>query len=1037
MFPKNVNCIRFFAFLTYSLRAMKKYFTIALLLMPLHHFAQTDFTRLSNYGVNDGLSQNSVYVIMQDSQGFGWVGTGDGLDRFDGKKFRIFRSREKDTTRTTLPGSIINSRIVEDREGRLWFNTNKGLVFLDKKTERFTIVGKKKANEYPFFISFMPVGIDGKDSLWGYISGTGIGAINIHDMGYTLYRTSIPLTPTNFNFIFHNGKIYITGKSGITCFDIRTHQRELLFSGQPVYCISPLPNGHLLIGGSGQLIDFNPETHISFTIKTNDENKSPIGWKQLVCSAADFSIGFSTKGNIYIIHEKNPSFSKIDFSHNPGATGLSDYLINYIFIDHSQNLWIGTEGAGLYIASLSKKKFNRYPEFRQERANLMVKGLYADEQNNILIGTYNQGLIIYNTHTKKTTHSIFSSDASGKPEPILFICRDSSGRVWLNSGNKVGYLKKDYSGFRFFYTLERKFKQNTAPVFPFAMLEIKKDEFLAGTNHGYYNFKTNKQGKIVSDSAFRIPDSYSGFVYSLKKGSDGSVFIGKIRGGFWRIQVTRQDIIRLDSAFLNTGIRDFYFCKTQPIVWIASEVGLIAYYPSKKTYRIFNESDGMSNQYIYGILAQNDQSLWFSTNRGINHAVVTYGVDHSIKKITFNSFTYNDGLQSNEFNSNAFYKSPLGDFIFGGVSGINWFNPDSVIVNPHPGIPAITGILCNDQPLNHGAVSNYLKSLTLSPQQNTLSFEFASLEFTNPETNLFTYRLKNVEKNWSSPDKNNTVKYANLPPGNYTFQLMASNNDGIWSHPLELKIKINPPFWETWWFRITVMVTLIFFVVLFTKIIAQRRLKRRIEKLEHLEALNQERERIAREMHDDIGAGLTQISLISENIKHRTGKSSLEKANEISDISRRMIGNISEIVWSLNPENRNFPQLIAYLREQVYKQLEYSTIDYKIQFPDKIPDVPLAPAQRRNILMITKEIVRNCIRHSGASKLIVKLDIVQNQLNFEISDNGSGFDLQQIRHGNGLKNIRKRLAELKGELNIDSSPGKGSTFHYSIPISTT
>lgn len=1016
---------------------MKRCIAFILLLITLRGLSQSNISNISNYGVNEGLSQNSVYVIMQDRQGFAWIGTGDGLARFDGRKFRIFRSRENDTSHSYLPGSIVNSLIVEDRDDRLWFNTNKGLVILDKKTEKFHIIASQGKSAFTFAISFMPLGIDEQDSLWGYISGVGIGAIHTQNLGYTLYKTHLPPSPSNSNATFQNGIIYIAGNNGVFNFDTRTHLSDWIFPGRAANCICPLSNGSLLIGGREQLINYNPKTRTTVNLNTGVGHLPPISWKSLAHGTSEFSIGISISGDIYRIQWSDSSIHKIDFSREPNASGLSDYLVNCLFTDNSENLWIGTDGAGFYIVNLKKKKFNRYPELKEEGKNLMVKGLFADDHHNILIGTYSKGLTILNTTNHKSTHVNLTTDLTHKPDPIFFIYKDSSGRIWLNSGSNVGYLRKDYSGFEHSLNLNQNSNLNTPLTYPYTIFEVRKNEFLIGANNGYHNFRTDVNGRILPDSTFKIPISYSGFVYTLKRGRDGSIYIGKIRGGFWRIKITGKDIIRIDSAFLNTGIRDFYFCKTQPIVWMASEEGLIAYDPTQKTYRIFDESDGMSNQYIYGILAQNDRSLWFSTNKGINHASVTYDNNHSIKDISFTYYSYDDGLQSNEFNSGAFFKSPFGDFIFGGVSGINWFNPDSIVINPHRGIPAITSIHCNDKPLTAAIAPNYLKSLTLSSSENTLLFEFASLEFTNPETNLFSYRLKGLESKWSTPSNINTVKYANLAPGSYTFELKASNNDRLWSEPLQLKITITPPFWQTWWFRILVTAILILLTIIITKLVAQRRLKRRIERLEQREALNQERERIAREMHDDIGAGLTQISLISENIQRHTEQINRAKASEIGEISRGLISNISEIIWSLNPENKSFPQLISYLRDQIHKQLEYASINYQIEFPEKIPNLLLTTAQRRNILMITKEIIRNSIRHSGASNLSVKLEIQSEQLRFEIADNGTGFPKEQIHSGNGLKNIQKRISELKGTIHIDSQASNGTRFQFTIPIITT
>lgn len=219
---------------------------------------------------------------------------------------------------------------------------------------------------------------------------------------------------------------------------------------------------------------------------------------------------------------------------------------------------------------------------------------------------------------------------------------------------------------------------------------------------------------------------------------------------------------------------------------------------------------------------------------------------------------------------------------------------------------------------------------------------------------------------------------------------------------------------------------------------ARRKLNQKIAGLEKQRALDKERQRISREMHDDIGAGLTQIILMSESAKNKATVSNQKELLDISNTSRQLVGNISEIIWSLNPEDKTLEQLLAYMREYISKQLEYAGISYHIELPDDVKNILLSNEQLRNILLVAKETVNNAIRHSRANNITIKAIYRPGSLQFEVRDDGLGFDPQKDHPGNGLRNIRQRTDEIGGELNIESGNGStGSRFVYIFPLNTT
>lgn len=257
---------------------------------------------------------------------------------------------------------------------------------------------------------------------------------------------------------------------------------------------------------------------------------------------------------------------------------------------------------------------------------------------------------------------------------------------------------------------------------------------------------------------------------------------------------------------------------------------------------------------------------------------------------------------------------------------------------------------------------------------------------------------------------------------------------------LALKYKIEKPaphFTETSWFYLLIAITILLCAIAITKYLAQRKLKRKLEELKKQAQLDKERQRISREMHDDIGAGLTQIVLMSEFARNKNAAGTDKELEDIATTSRKLVSNMGEIIWSLNPENKTLDQLYTYMREQLNKQLEYSGIDNTIELPENASNILLSNEQRRNILLVTKELVNNAIKYSEAKNISINSTFKKGEVNFTVQDDGIGFDVSKLYSGNGLKNIKSRIQELGGKLHINSVPGKGSSFTYFIPLHTT
>ncbi|HEY0040211.1 MAG TPA: triple tyrosine motif-containing protein, partial [Flavisolibacter sp.] len=497
----------------------------------------------------------------------------------------------------------------------------------------------------------------------------------------------------------------------------------------------------------------------------------------------------------------------------------------------------------------------------------------------------------------------------------------------------------------------------------------------------------------------------------------------------------------IDKGFLSTGIRHFYFDKQKPLVWMASESGLIVFNTQTKKSQLYDAGNGLSNSYVYSILPENDTTLWVSTNKGINKVLVHHTANGLAGNLAFTPYTQVDGLQSNEFNTGAFYKSKEGELFFGGVNGINWFTGAHVITNHHKPSVVLTDLRINEKGYAAETAISYLNAITLPYDQNTIHLRFASLEFTNANANLYAYQLEGVDKEWIHNASLNEARYANLPPGNYRFKAVGTNSDGVWNEtPLEFSIVITPPYWQTLWFKLLVLLTVIFVSGFVLRFYIRTRIRNKLRELEKQQAVNEERLRISRDMHDELGMGLTKIALLSEVTKQHFTKQTNDVAplQEITATSRHLTEKMGEIIWTLNPKNDTLDNLGAYLKEHLSELSEMASLDLITVYPDQIPNVKVTNRQRQQILLVTKEGFHNIIRHANAKHVVFSMEVGEDVF-FTLEDDGIGFEETPVFEspngkGNGLHNMAWRMKQIGGSLKIHKRKGGGTVLQYRFAL---
>ncbi len=1010
---------------------MSRLFSILLLLLYFDASAQ-NMLRLQRYTVDDGLSQSTVYHICQDAYGFMWFATGDGLNRFDGKQFTAYKSKYNDTTNGSLKDRNINSKIMEDRNGRLWFTSDAGLYYMDKRRSQFHVVIDKFTTDCASVLIDVDTGY-----AWVAVPRRGIFSVDIHSFKINYYAFNDKLqTGQDAIGIIRGGcgsprGLYVTDRFGLLFFDKTTHKDKRLLENEAINSSLITRTGKLIMGARNGVYIYDTALHTCTFSQIGDLQKTgaiTTWWAMTEDSLSNcLYVAARYGGVIYKINITTGRHDKYDFQNSD---------IRSLYVDLSENLWVGTEAEGLYKLDIKPAKFNCYAPNKKinpgDERSFFVKGLYRDDNKQIWMGVYNEGLFVFDTVSGK--HEKVNTGLSGN-ELIGCILKDSTGRIVVTIGNSILWFDSRTHKKITELTLPARNDLSSEPPSIYSLLEWKKGHYMAGTNVGIFPFIADDGKKQVFKPYDRTSSNFmNAWIYNMYQLRDGTIYMGR-RNGFTKIKLINDTTaLFLDDGFYELPVRSFYKSATSPILWLATEQGLIAYNEKTKKHWLFDESSGLANSYVYSVLPQNDSSLWVSTNKGISCVKAHYGAN---VQALFTNYTTKDGLQSNEFNSGAFCKSADGFIVFGGIEGINWFNPDLIVTNKYKARPVLSGIAINDSAYATDTAV-YYQQLVLPYNKNTVTLSFSALEYTRPNQNQFAFRLDGLEDEWvyTTSDK---VRYSNLEPGKYTFLLKASNNDGLWNEqPLQLTIFIAPPYWKTWWFKLIAAAVALGMVILAGQYYIKQKIKDRTKELERQHALNMERLRISKDVHDDIGSGLSKISLISDlALKKAVGNDRLQNdVRNITLIAKELVDNMHDLIWVLNPENAKLDILVARFREYCADYLDGMHLQAILQFPETIPDLSICREAQKNIFSTVKEALNNCVKHARASQISITLTITNETLNIKIADNGQGFDQTKIKqNNNGLRNMKQRIEDLGGSFNITTNETSGSVVNLAVSLS--
>ncbi len=740
--------------------------------------------------IENGLSHNSVLAIGQDKRGFMWFGTRYGLNRYDGQRFRIYRSEPNDSA--TIPEHQVMA-ILPDSKGNLWIGSTRGLARYLPEKDGFERISLRKAFQQPGVTAIYE---DKKGRLWlstyfGLFLRTGDSVQH-----FMKPADGNGLAGNSVRRVFEDSRGFIwvgtsTGLNRITeengQFRFETFRQADGLSSDYINAIAEDRQGRLWLGTQGNGINLYDPVRGTF---------SPLSSPQLVNSnvrriitdkAGKMWIG--TQEGLNVIDPAN--FSGASYQHNPGnRKSLSQNSIHSLFEDNSGSIWIGTYFGGVNMIHSSGTAFSTIQSHPPQPglSNNVVSGMLEDEHHNIWIGTEGGGLNFYDRTTN--TFSVYRHEA-GKPGSIgsnlvKIIYEDKDRQIWI--GTHGGGLNLLQPGGTFKQYLFNQQDPGTLTLEVTSLLEDADNRFWVGCNSGLFLMRRNGSELVpVTDTALKtLPAS----IRFLMEDSRRRVFIGTTEGLFL---YENGRLRRILGGYINSVTED-----SRGNYWVGLYYGGMAGFDRNlRQTALYAEKDGLPNSNVIGMLEDRQHHFWISTDNGL------VKFDPASKK--FLTYTTSDGIAGNDFNYNALLKDSRGQFFFGGFNGITSFFPEKIAANTYTAPMVFTGLRLFNQPVGIGGEDRLLRrdigftpSLRFRHHQEVFTLEFALLNYIRSNKNRYAYKLEGADRDWIETTTP-AVTYTNLAAGSYTFWVKGANNDGVWSEPVRMEITVLPPFWRTWW----------------------------------------------------------------------------------------------------------------------------------------------------------------------------------------------------------------------------------------------
>ena len=1014
----------------------------------------------THYQVENGLSNNAVICSLQDHKGFMWFGTKDGLNRFDGYSFKIFRNDAGD------PNSIGSNFIYslhEDKAGVLWVGCDRGLFAYNATTESFTRVEKAPVTE------ILDIQSDTTGALWFisrlvlYYYHPATGEFRAFAQPGHLTVSSICDIPGGDIWLSTNtGYMYRLLPNGPSATGHNVFANSAPVVNNWIEKIYDAGNGAILVGTSKQgakLFDTRTGTYRDLLNRTADEQELFV---RDFIRQSDNEIWIATESGIFIYNSHNGQYVNLKKNYN-NPYSISDNAVYTFCRDKEGGIWAGTYFGGINYYPKQYTSFKKY--FPQNNSNSIsgnaVREIVRDNEGNLWIGTEDAGLNKLNTGTGQFTH-FTTSGANRVSSTNVHGLLINGHELWVGTfhrgldvlDTRSGRLLRNYSDG----------KHNLRSDFIYCLLKTKQGRILVGTDRGLTSYNEETQNFEPIEA---FPDNFYTILYEDRH---GTIWAGTYSDGvFWyNPRNGRKGYYRYEpgnAGSLGGNRVNWIFEDSHNQVWIATEGGLCKLDASTNQFTRYTTREGFPGNIIYAVLEDANNNFWVSTSKGLARFTPATG--------QISVFSRSQGLLNDQFNYNSAFKDPSGRMYFGSVKGMISFHPDEFIKNNFQSPVYITGFQVYDKELAINKEGSPLKksitytnTITLRHDQSSFSIDFAALSYTAPDMTEYAYKMEGLDKDWTYLKTNRRAYFTELSPGTYLFTVRANNSSGDWvCEPASLVVKILPPFWASTWAYLVYVLAATGLVLFFIRSYHRRteeKNRRKLEILEHEKEkeIYQAKIEFFTNVAHEIRTPLTLIKGPMEKIMKQ-----IEAAPAISNNLRIMKRNTDRLLdlttqlldfrktetkgFSLNFVKANIADLIV----DAYVRFKATAEQKNLSFTMEAPALFNAYVDTEAFNKIMSNLVDNAVKYAG-SKVHIKLvpgDTADTQFKVLVKNDGylipmemkekifeSFFRIKengkQSGTGIGLA-LSRSLAELhKGVLYLGEPDGEMNVFVLALPV---
>lgn len=952
------------------------------------------------------LPQSSVIALTQTRDGYLWLGTMKGLVRFDGIHPEVFYEAE----------TIVH--LFEDRQGGLWVGTEKsGVLRLQNGVATNVQFGHGVRER------LMAATEDATGAVWLF------GA----DGQLARYRNGRRENTWLINPGASSCRSLITDAAGElwvgtdmnlyrVVSDLRRPDFELQLQTIPLTGRQDF----LLARKDGGFWQFANQHIYLHTTNGITQTLGPYPWKPLLTASPVTSACEDAQGNL-IIGTLGDGVYRLDprgaVTRIGSSQGLNHETVLSLCVDREGNLWVGTDGGG--ANRLRPARFQLQPE----TGGKSVQSVSTDSQGGLWIA-FNGGELNYWLHDTMRKYDA-TADLPGVNVRALLV--DARDTVWLG-GIVAGGIYQFVDG-RF------RLAPGTEGVRPqvSALFQDRATNIWVGTQEGLA-FWNGATWKLYTTGDGLTTNS----VRAIAEGVNGDLWVGTDGGGLNRLQDGHFTSYRATDTGLPSDYITALHTDAAGAVWIGTSGGGLARFQTG-SWKRFDKQDGLAGNSISYLAEDELGFLWIGSNEGlmrVARSALNAYADGRTNILSLRTFGKADGLPTKECSSGSqpsVWRSPSGRMWFPTAKGLVSLQPAALQPNTNPPPVVIEAVLVDGKSQATNALQTaWPRAVVVPARKEVVEIRFTSLNLTAPEQARFQYRLDDGDARWMDSRGLREVRFTRLPPGHYHFQVRACNEDGFWSPiPASLRLVVIPPFWKTWWFQAGGVVCLIGGIGGLVYFISTQRLQRQLASLRQQEALEKERARIARDLHDQLGANLTQVSLLGEMVgedRHLPAEVAAH-AEQICKTARQTSDALDEIVWAANPSNDTLEGLVNYACKYAQEYLALANLRYRLDVPPALPALGIPPDLRHNVFLAFKESVNNVVKHARATEARIHLRLGDRQFVFEVEDNGRGPAGAATKTGrNGLRNMRKRMEDVGGTFEMVPAPGRGTIVRLTAPL---